>query len=316
VTIPYPAALNAIRLQSTAQLSRAFDNLTVNEMVELGTFVGPARLRAVTAVSQGVTAAVLAETNKRAFNVAFTPIPGQAQLAVLPSRTSEQVRLAILDVGRRRSVAPLLSMPIDVTGTLPSPRSIPPPLADADYEGAARRQRLEVAAIKAVGMVESAGAGFDSQGRPKILFEAHHFGPRTQNRFATTHPHLSLTAREWRGSRRYYGWDQYQRLQEALLLDIDAALMAASWGKFQIMGFNHNGWQDVRSFVRAMYQSEGNHLQAFEAYCNDNHLMAFIRAKDWLAFARGYNGIGQEGYDRRMRDAYSNLTRRLRRQGP
>lgn len=124
---------------------------------------------------------------------------------------NEQVRLAILDVAQRRRAGPLLNMPVDVTATLPPPTRNPPSIGDADYEAAARRQRVEMPAIKAVAVVESGGAGFDGQGRPKILFEAHHFGLRTQNRFALTHPHLSLATREWRGSRRYYDWN-YQRL--------------------------------------------------------------------------------------------------------
>lgn len=310
MTIDYGVALTAIRQNSATQLRQAFDGLTLRDAVELGTFVGPRRLQAVTFVSRGDVAMLLGEINRQAFHVPLGAAAGQPLLILLDQRIKEQVRLALLDVARRHRVGPLLNMPSDVTATLPSPTQVPPPLNDSDYEVAARRQSVELAMIKAVAIVESGGAGFDERGRPKILFEAHKFGPLTGNRFGRTHPHLSLTEEEWRGSRRYYSWNQYQRLHEAMVLDLDAALMAASWGKFQVLGSNHNGWQNVRGFVPAMYVSEANHLRAFEAYCVENHLMHFIRKKDWLSFARGYNGRGQEGYDGRIRNAYQRLSQR------
>ncbi|QNQ10663.1 N-acetylmuramidase family protein [Sphingomonas alpina] len=312
MTIPYPAALGAIRTGSTSQLRQVFEALTVAESVELGTFIGPQRLRAITVYPAMVTAfrplpepidtvAILSEIGRQAFND-----PAGLLLPLRPDPALvEQVRLALLDVERRRRVGPLLTMPTDVTATLPTPTGIPPALTEADYSTAATQQNVEVAAIKAVAVVESGGrSGFDSQGRPKILFEAHHFSGHSGNRFNTTHPHLSVPARQWRTASNYYGWDQYQRLREAMVLDVDAALKSASWGKFQVLGSNHSGWPNVRSFVEAMYVSEANHLRSFVAFCNDNNLMGFVRTKDWLSFALGYNGQSQQGYDQRMATAY------------
>ena len=168
MTIPYPAALTAIRLRSAAQLRQAFDGITIGETVELGTFIGPSRLHAVTMLSQGETAALLIEINRQAFNIALGPVPGQATPPAPDPRMNEQVRLAILDVAQRRHAGPLLNMPVDVTATLPPPTRNPPSIGDADYEAAARRQRVEMPAIKAVAVVESGGAGFDGQGRPTI----------------------------------------------------------------------------------------------------------------------------------------------------
>lgn len=179
MTIDYSAALSAIRLGSSSGLRAAFEPLTLAEMVELGTFIGPHRLRAVV-VSQPTattfrprgepldTTVVLAEINRQAFNVA----PALQRPLAPDPRLATEVRAALLDVAQRRRAAPLLTMPNDVTGTLPTPASIPPPLGDADYAGAAARQNVEVASIKAVASVESSGRGFDEQGRPKILFEA------------------------------------------------------------------------------------------------------------------------------------------------
>ncbi len=67
MTIPYPAALTAIRLRSAAQLRQAFDGITIGETVELGTFISARRLHAVGMLSQGETAALLIEINQQAF---------------------------------------------------------------------------------------------------------------------------------------------------------------------------------------------------------------------------------------------------------
>ena len=45
----------------------------------------------------------------------------------------------------------------------------------ADYARAATALRCEVACVKAVTEVEAGKSGFFPSGRPKILFEAHHF---------------------------------------------------------------------------------------------------------------------------------------------
>ena len=312
MTIPYQQALAAIKTKSTADLRQLFEPLPVAEATELGTFIGPVRLAAVAMQPVRTTAskprpapvdvaATLAEIARQAF-----PTGPAIPRPLNPDPTlGPQVTAALADLRLRRTVRPLLTITEDATGTLPVPAGVPPPLSDADYAAAAARENLEVAVIKAVAIVESGGrSGFDSQGRPKILFEAHHFGPLTGNKFDQTHPHLSCRRGDTATASRFYGWDQYERLREAMLLDVEAALEAASWGKFQVLGQFHDGWADVRAFVAAMYVSEANHLRAFEAHCNAGGLFAFARRHDWLGFARGYNGRSQQGYDVRLAAAY------------
>ena len=60
-----------------------------------------------------------------------------------------------------------------------------------DFIDDARKIGCSIAAIRAVAEVESAGAGFDSKGQPKTLFEGHLFYRYTKGKFATTHPPLS-----------------------------------------------------------------------------------------------------------------------------
>lgn len=112
------------------------------------------------------------------------------------------------------------------------------PLDDADIVAEAQRLGCEPAAIWAVCEVESAGSGFLPDGRPKILFEAKAFHTQTDGAYDGSHPNISSPS--W--DRSLYGASgahQYVRLAEAVALDREAALNSASWGRFQIMGFNH-----------------------------------------------------------------------------
>ncbi len=181
-------------------------------------------------------------------------------------------------------------------------------LTEADFAAVARQLNVDVAAIKAVAEVEAAGDGFLPSGKPKILFEAHVFSDKTGGRYDASHPNLSSP----RWNRALYGAGgehQWQRFEHAYRLDPQAAMQAASWGRFQIMGFNYRaaGFNDVQSFVDAMKRGEGEHLKAFANFIESNPAMhRALQRHDWAAFARAYNGPGyaQNDYDTKMAAAY------------
>jgi hypothetical protein len=113
-------------------------------------------------------------------------------------------------------------------------------VSDEAWERLAKSLDVEAAALKAVATVEAAGAGFlpGEPPRPKILFEAHAFHRLTAGRFAKQAPNLSNPT--W--NRKLYAGSvagEWQRLEAACKLDRPAALQSASWGLFQIMGFNY-----------------------------------------------------------------------------
>jgi N-acetylmuramidase len=202
----------------------------------------------------------------------------------------------------RRAALPLITLSRDVTRTLLAPSACPAPLTDVQFTDAAARLGVEVAAIKAVAKVESGGRiAFDSKYRASILFEAHQFRKYSLRQFDLTHPHLSCASDI---ASNYYPWDQYNRLYEALVLSPVAAIKACSWGKFQVMGFNHNGWPDPISFAHAMQMSETNQLKAFEDYCRATGAASHLKNKDWTKFAVAYNGPKTKGYDTLMAAAY------------
>lgn len=181
------------------------------------------------------------------------------------------------------------------------------PLVREDFIDDAKLLNCEVEAIMAVAKVESAGGGFDPEGFPKTLFEGHWFSRLTKGKFDQSHPTLSFP--KW--TREHYGrtWQaEKARLQQAIALDRNAALMSASWGLFQIMGLNHAkcGFKTVQQFVNAMCKSENAQLEAFTQFIINSSLDDELRDKRWADFARLYNGpsYAVNKYDIKMKEAY------------
>lgn len=183
-----------------------------------------------------------------------------------------------------------------------------PVLNSQDFVDAAAILNCTVAAIKAVAEVESSGGGFLSTGEPKILFERHIFSGRTKRIFDKTNPGVSDPTPGGYGPVSV----QHKRLQEAVVLDRNAALMSASWGKFQIMGFNYAlaGFNSLQEFITAMYQSERNHLIAFINFIKHTSLDDELRELRWADFARKYNGpqYAKNKYDTKLAAAYEKFS--------
>lgn len=178
------------------------------------------------------------------------------------------------------------------------------PLTDADIAAAAATLGIAPAVIHAVDEVESRGHGFLPDGRPSMLFERHIFSRRTGHRYDRTHPRISNPSAGGYGAA---GAHQYDRLAEAIVLNRAAALQSASWGRYQVMGFNAElcGWHDVEAFVTDMRKSEALHLQAFLGYCRATDIARWLATHDWRQFARGYNGPGNvDDYAQKLDEAY------------
>jgi hypothetical protein len=179
-------------------------------------------------------------------------------------------------------------------------------LTDTDFENAATTLGCEIACIRAVNEVEAPMGGFLTSGRPTILFEAHIFSRLTKHvydKYAT-----DISSRKWNKSLYKGGEKEYDRIEKAMALDRNAALQSASWGRFQIMGFNYDkvGYTSVEDFVTAMYQSEARQLEAFIAYIRSANLVKALCEKRWADLARGYNGssYAENQYDVKLKKAY------------
>lgn len=181
-------------------------------------------------------------------------------------------------------------------------------LRPEDFFDDALKIGCEVAAIRAVAEVESRGGGFDPEGFPKTLFEGHWFYRLTKGKYATVAPDLCYP--KW--TKQFYGkgWlEEKVRLARACELDRTAALQSASWGMFQIMGFNHVqcGFKTVQQFVNAMCASEDSQLAVFTQYIINTGLAKYLIAKDWASFAHLYNGpeYTRNQYDKKLGQAYT-----------
>jgi hypothetical protein len=180
-------------------------------------------------------------------------------------------------------------------------------LTDKDYADIAALLKVDVATVKAVTLVESAGGGFLPDGRLKILFEPHIFHRQTHGRWDREYPHLSY--RRW-GSRPYGGMRaQWPKLEAAMKLDGVGALRSASYGLFQICGFNHRqcGFPTVTKFFESLKTGEAAHLAAFAEYIRFVGLDDELRRREWAAFAYRYNGpsFRRNRYDAKLAAAYA-----------
>ncbi len=186
---------------------------------------------------------------------------------------------------------------------------MPNKLTNKDFCRTAKRLKVEAAAVKAIAEQESKGAGFTSDGRVKILFERHWFHYFTKGRYDNSHPNISNADPGGYGSSA----SQYGRFSEAFELNANAAMKSASWGAYQIMGFNYvaAGFASVGDFVDAMKQGEVEQMEAFINYVLFNHLDDELRRKDWAGFARGYNGANYKinKYDTKIAAAYKKFSK-------
>lgn len=158
--------------------------------------------------------------------------------------------------------------------------------------------------------VEAAGSGFDSHGRPKMLFEPHVFYRNLSGSKRDKAVKAGLAYSKWR---RNYPADSYPRLIEAMKIDETAALKASSWGLGQILGENHKavGYSTPQTMVRAFMEDEEKHLEAIVQFLISKKLAAKLKAHDWAGVARGYNGAGykQNAYDTKMAAAFKKWQR-------
>jgi hypothetical protein len=172
-------------------------------------------------------------------------------------------------------------------------------LSIAAINAAANQLAVDVPAMVTVALTESKSAGFLASGDPVILFERHKMyaaltaklGPTQTQQYARLYPNIvNLAEGGYQG-----GQAEYRRLNLALALDRDSALASASWGMFQIMGFNFPscGYPSVLSYVTDQRQSELQHLQSFVKFILANSiLVTALRTHNWTAFAQYYNGSG------------------------
>lgn len=161
--------------------------------------------------------------------------------------------------------------------------------------------------------MESGGAGFYSNGHLKLLFEGHIFWRQLKkvgiNPALLEATHEDIIYQRWTKA-HYTGHatGEYNRLERAKAIHKEAALKSASWGMFQIMGFNAkvSGFDQVTEFVDRMAEGENRQLDVFFAFLHHENIFKYLKNKDWAGFARHYNGsqFKKNRYDAKLQIAF------------
>jgi hypothetical protein len=167
-------------------------------------------------------------------------------------------------------------------------------LKPGDIEAEAATLGCPAAALHMFVDVEARGTGFLPDTRPVILFERHLFHRLTDGQWSDERPDISNPVSGGYGAA---GAHQYDRLNDAIDLDRDAALQSASWGLGQVLGekFEMIGFESVEAMVAGMVESEQKQLHAMLAYLTAANLVRHLRQNppDFASLALGYNGPGQ-----------------------
>lgn len=181
-----------------------------------------------------------------------------------------------------------------------------------DIAAIAKDLGVSVAAFRAVITVEAAGSGFDKSGRPKALFERHHF-------FKHLKAHPDQLAKAVAAGLAYKVWGEkpypkgsdavYTEIERACAINENAALLSTSWGLGQVMGSNFKmvGCASVEDMVREAIASEAGQLRQMAGFIKSANLVKAMKDLNWAAFAKGYNGpaYAKNAYDTKLAQAYA-----------
>lgn len=186
-------------------------------------------------------------------------------------------------------------------------------LSEDDFNLVARLLDVQPAALKAVQKVETGGrGGFFAPGKPAILFEGHIFWSQLKKRGIDPAQHVAgnedILYSKWNKDHYKGGLAEYDRLEKARAIHREAADASASWGMFQVMGFNYAACDEksVADFVKAMTESEQRQLILAGRFIRKAGMLPALQANDWAEFARQYNGsaYAENRYDEKLAAAY------------
>lgn len=178
-------------------------------------------------------------------------------------------------------------------------------LSEADFMLVAEELKVEIAAIKAVVLIEAGSQmkGFWAPGVPVANFSPKMFATY-KKKGGKPGPKDEKVPSGLSG----YALKEWTQLVNARKQNSEAANLATFWGMFQIGGFNYKkcGCETIDEFVRLNGISELEQLQLFAAFITNCGMLDDLKKKDWAAFARKYNGAGyaKRGYHTRMAAAY------------
>jgi hypothetical protein len=173
------------------------------------------------------------------------------------------------------------------------------PLGLGALEAGAARLGCDPAALRAVVSVEASGRWYRRDGTLARRFEPHHLPPAMR-------ADLGFSG-GWRAALALGAGQRAAMFSRAYAADPEAAAMASSWGGPQMMGFNAGacGYPSAVAMVEAMADDAGAQLGGMVKFIEARGAGGALRGRDWVAFARLYNGTGQpETYAGKMAAAW------------
>lgn len=185
---------------------------------------------------------------------------------------------------------------------------------------------IDRSALISVIWVESSGKPFGPDGRPIIRFENHVFWRYWGALYPTTFDrHFRFGAdkdgrpradrKKWLGhwfrQEETGPWEEmhvsgidvgqaleWRALEKARAFDSHSAIMSASFGLGQIVGFNAKqaGYDDLEEFLSDMSSEKMQIVAMIEFIKGSPQMVEDLRSHDFVEFARLYNGPGQPEY--------------------
>lgn len=184
-----------------------------------------------------------------------------------------------------------------------------PKITDEEWKKVAEGLGVEVAILKAIHEVEASSKSYLPQGYPALLFEAHIFYRelkavgKNPDTLMKTHP--GIISKTW--NRKLYkgGEGEVARVNEAYLISPVAALKSASWGAFQVCGFNSSPLS-VFEFYKEIWTSEAGQLKILANFLKAAGIIPYMKSLDFVQIAKRYNGAGYaaNSYDVKLKKAY------------
>jgi hypothetical protein len=176
----------------------------------------------------------------------------------------------------------------------------------------ARRQGIDPAAALAIAEVESGGVAFatvNGKKEPLIRFEGHYFDKRlTKAQQAKARAAGLSDPRAGAVKNPVKQADRWKVLNRAIEINAGAALESCSWGIGQVMGSHWKwlGFGSVTELVNLCRRDVAGQMDVMFRFIDKSGLGKALAAKDWKAFARGYNGpaYAKNAYDTKMAAAY------------
>lgn len=170
-------------------------------------------------------------------------------------------------------------------------------ICESDFIIASWYLDCDIPSIRAVLEVETSGkSGFVVPGKPKILFEGHIFWKELKSRgidpekYSSLYP--SIVYPKW--TKQYYlgGIREYERFDQASLINRDAAIESVSVGLFQILGQNYKACScsSPSEFWKKMCESEFDQFILGIEFIRTQGLYEYLKDHQWVRFAEKYNG--------------------------